>query len=106
MQHAPSHATRRTLIVLAAGSALTLGLAQAQTAAPTPAATAATRTAAPALTIRDIYDRMEAAGYRDIREIEFDDGRYDVKASNAQGERVKLRVNATTGAVEKTRIRR
>ncbi len=49
---------------------------------------------------------MEAAGYRDIREIEFDDGRYDVKASNAQGERVKLRVNATTGAVEKTRIRR
>ena len=70
-------------------------LAASRVAPPAPAA--------PQLTIRDIYDRMEAAGYRDLREIEFSKGRYEVKARNAQGERVKLYVNATTGAVERTR---
>lgn len=95
----------------AAALSLALGMAQAQTppapAAPqAPAATASAPAAASALTIRDIYDRVEAAGYRDIREIEWDQGRYEVKASNAQDQRVKLYVNATTGAVESTRVRR
>lgn len=48
---------------------------------------------------------MEAAGYRDIREIEYSHGRYEVEARNAQGQRVKLQVNADTGAVERTRTR-
>ena len=86
--------TRHSILALAMGAALTLGIAQAQT--PPPAN-------APQLTVRDIYDRVEAAGYRDLREIERDDGRYEVKAHNAQGERVKLYVNASTGAVERTR---
>ena len=83
-------------------------IAQAQTPAPgeAQAPAAASTTAAPQLTLRDIYDRVEAAGYRDIREIEWDDGHFEVKASNAQGQRVKLDVNATTGAIERTRIRR
>ena len=38
-----------------------------------------------------------------IREIEYDDGRYEVKARNAQGQRVKLYVNASSGAIERTR---
>jgi len=97
----------RPLVLLAAGIALTWSIAQAQTPAPAaPQAPVATTAPAPQLTIRDIYDRMEAAGYRDIREIEWDHGRYEVKASNAQGQRVKLYVNASTGAVESTRIRR
>jgi zona occludens toxin (predicted ATPase) len=104
--------TRRLLAALAAGTAVTWGIAQAQapatpTAQVTTAATVTAPTAAPAavarLTLRDIYDRVEAAGYRDIREIEWDDGRYEVKASNAQGARTKLYVNATTGAVESRR---
>jgi hypothetical protein len=94
---------RRLLVAVAAGAALAAGIAQAQAPAPAAPATAAAVPAGPALTIRDIYDRMEAAGFRDIREIEYDDGRYEVKARNAQGERVKLYVNATTGAVERTR---
>lgn len=93
---------RRALVALAAGAALGLGIAQAQTPASAPAATAP---ASPHLTIRDIYDRMEAAGYRDIREIEYSHGRYEVEAHNAQGQRVKLHVNAQTGAVERTRTR-
>ena len=48
---------------------------------------------------------MEAAGYRNIREIEHEHGRYEVKAQNAQGAHVKLYVNATSGAVERTRTR-
>lgn len=100
---------RRLLLAasaLGALSALTLGIAQAQPAQPASPAVQATSPAAPMLTIRDIYDRMEAAGYRDLREIEFDDGRYEVKARNARGERVKLYVNASTGAVERERIDR
>ena len=95
------------LVAIAAGTAVTWGIAQAQAPATpaTQAPAAATAPAAAQLTVRDVYDRMEAAGYRDIREIEWDHGRYEVKASNAQGERVKLYVNATTGAVESTRTR-
>ena len=97
--------TRRLLIAFAAGAALAGGIAQAQAPTPAPAAapTAATAPAAPPLSIRDIYDRMEAAGYRDMREIEFSKGRYEVKARNAQGQRVKLYVNASSGAIERTR---
>ena len=40
-----------------------------------------------------------------IREIEHEHGRYEVKAQNAQGAHVKLYVNATSGAVERTRTR-
>ncbi len=97
----------RSLAIIAAGIALTWSVAQAQAPATAPQAPAAV--AAPAaqqLTIRDIYDRVEAAGYRDMREIEWDHGRYEVKASNAQGQRVKLNVNASTGAIESTRVRR
>ena len=107
---------RRLLVALAAGTAVTWGIAQAQApATPTAQVTTATviapatapaTAAAARLTVRDIYDRVEAAGYRDIREIEWDDGRYEVKASNAQGARTKLYVNATTGAVESTRTLR
>ncbi|HEX6016623.1 MAG TPA: PepSY domain-containing protein [Burkholderiaceae bacterium] len=98
-----THPNRRLLVAVAAGAALAAGVALAQTPAPAPAPAATTAATAPQLTIRDIYDRMEAAGYRDMREIEFSGGRYEVKARNAQGERVKLYVNATTGTVERTR---
>lgn len=97
--------TSQTLITFSTAAAIALGAVlaqgvQAQTAAPAkPAALAAAP--APQLTIRDIYDRMEAAGYRDLRQIEYDDGRYEVKAVNPRGERVKLKVNASTGVVEK-----
>ena len=99
--------SQRTLIALFAASAVGLGIAQAQTAAPAaaPPHTTTMASAGTQLTIRDIYDRLEAAGYREIREIEWDDGRYEAKARTAQGERVKLYLNATTGAVESLRTR-
>ncbi|MBF5003542.1 PepSY domain-containing protein [Diaphorobacter caeni] len=93
-------------LALSIGGAASLAVAQGNAApAAAPAATGAT-SAAPALNLRQIYDRIEAAGYRDIREIEWDDGRYEAKASNAQGQRMKLYVNATSGAIEHAKLHR
>ncbi|WP_258129827.1 PepSY domain-containing protein [Achromobacter anxifer] len=100
-------AIRNTLAALALGAAtLTGAAAYAQTAAPAPAQPAAAAPAAAAtLTVRQIYDTLTAAGYSNITEIELEHGRYDVKADNSQGQRVKLRVDAQTGAVLRSRIK-
>lgn len=106
---------RKTLSALAIGAAAVGGTpALAQTApqpapaTPAPAATAPVQ-AAPAaqiLTVRQVYDTLTAAGYRNITEIELEHHRgYDVKADNPQGQRVKLRVDAQTGAVLRSRIK-
>ncbi|AHC49462.1 PepSY domain-containing protein [Achromobacter xylosoxidans] len=106
---------RKTLSALAIGAAALAGTAAlAQTApqpapaTPAPAATAPVQ-AAPAaqiLTVRQVYDTLTAAGYRNITEIELEHHRgYDVKADNPQGQRVKLRVDAQTGAVLRSRIK-
>ena len=92
-------------VVLAVGGVSSQSLAQGN-AAPAVKPQATATAPAPAMNIRQIYDRVEGAGYTDIREIEWDDGRYEVRASNAQGQRVKLYVNATTGAVEHTKLKR
>lgn len=102
---------RKTLSVLTLGAATVAGAAAlAQTAPqPAPAAAAAPAQSAPAapiLTVRQVYDTLTAAGYRNITEIELEHQRaYDVKAENAQGQRVKLRVDAQTGAVLRSRIK-
>ena len=96
--------------VLTLGAATVAGAAAlAQTApqpAPAAAAPAQSAPAAPILTVRQVYDTLTAAGYRNITEIELEHQRaYDVKAENAQGQRVKLRVDAQTGAVLRSRIK-
>jgi len=97
---------QKTLAALAIGaSALAAGAAaQAQTAAPAQAAQTAPA-AAPMLTIRQVYDKMEAAGYRNISEIERSSKHgYEVKAYDPQGQRVKLRVDPQSGAVTRSRF--
>jgi uncharacterized membrane protein YkoI len=54
------------------------------------------------LSVRAILDKVEAQGYRDISEVERDDGRYEVKALDAEGRRVKIKLDARTGEVVKT----
>jgi hypothetical protein len=98
---------QKTLAALAIGaSALVAGTAaQAQTAAPAPAQAAQAAPAAPMLTIRQVYDKMEAAGYRNISEIERSSKHgYEVKAYDPQGQRVKLRVDPQSGAVTRSRF--
>lgn len=98
---------QKSLAALAIGaSALVAGTAvQAQTATPAPAAPAATAPAAPMLSIRQVYDKMEAAGYRNISEIERSRKHgYEVKAYDPQGQRVKLYVDPQSGAVTRSRF--
>lgn len=99
-------AIRNTLAALALGAATLAGAAavHAQTA-PAPAQPAATAPANATLTVRQVYDTLTAAGYRNITEIELEHGRYDVKADNPQGQRVKLRVDAQSGAVLRSKIK-
>ena len=96
---------QKTLAAMTIGAcALVAGPAvHAQAAAP--AAPAATSPAAPMLTIRQVYDKMEAAGYRNTSEIERSSKHgYEVKAYDPQGQRVKLRVDPQTGAVTRSRF--
>lgn len=99
---------QKTLAALAIGaSSLVAGTAvHAQAAAPAaPAAAAAANPAAPMLTIRQVYDKMEAAGYRNISEIERSSKHgYEVKAYDPQGQRVKLYVDPQSGAVTRSRF--
>jgi len=49
------------------------------------------------LPIPRLIDKLEAAGYRNIEKIEREHGRYEVRATNRQGERSKLLLDARTG---------
>lgn len=109
-----SNRIRKSIIALALGSAAIAGLAFAQTdtasAGPsTSMAQAATATGtsqqAPGLTLKEVYDRVEAAGYTDIREIDREKGRYEVKATNAEGRAVKLYVDSVSGKIIKEKVR-
>ncbi|WP_424625133.1 PepSY domain-containing protein [Achromobacter marplatensis] len=98
---------QKTLAALAIGaSSLVAGTAvHAQAAAPAAAAPAAVNPASPMLTIRQVYDKMEAAGYRNISEIERSSKHgYEVKAYDPQGQRVKLYVDPQSGAVTRSRF--
>lgn len=100
---------QKALAALAIGaSSLVAGTAvHAQAAAPAAAAPApaAVTPASPMLTIRQVYDKMEAAGYRNISEIERSSKHgYEVKAYDPQGQRVKLYVDPQSGAVTRSRF--
>jgi hypothetical protein len=95
---------------LAAGSLL-LGPVFAQDAAtPTTqpavesAATAAPTPAPATLTLRQVLDKLEAAGYRQFQKIEQERTYFEVEATNPQGQRVELDIDAVTGEILKTEV--
>ena len=47
----------------------------------------------------EITAALTAAGYRDIHDLDLDDAVWEADATNAQGQRVELRLNAHTGKV-------
>lgn len=59
----------------------------------------------PGLSIREIFERMEVLGYRDLREIEWEDGLYQVKGQTGDGRPVKLYVDGNNGNVLSVRTR-
>lgn len=55
------------------------------------------------LTIPAIHDKVTAAGYSDINEIERERDGYEVKARDDEGKRVKLYIDPLSGEVIKAR---
>jgi uncharacterized membrane protein YkoI len=53
----------------------------------------------PQITIHQALSTAEKAGYTNIREIEYEHGKWEVKGLNAQGKKFKIEIDATTGAL-------
>lgn len=80
--------------------------AQASQAMATTAASVRGTFQGPGLSIREISERMEGVGYRNLSEIEWDDGLYKVEGQTGDGRAVKLYVDGNNGAVLSVRARR
>ena len=69
------------------GVLIGLGFGQAAVAQTQPAV----------IPMEQVLTQLKADGYGEIYEIERESGRYEVKAKNADGQRVELYVDAQTG---------
>lgn len=58
------------------------------------------------LSVEQVLNKVQAAGYRDVEEIERDDGKYQVKATDAEGRRVELKLDPVSGEILKTEVKR
>lgn len=58
------------------------------------------------LSIGQIHDKLEAAGYRQIEKIERERGSYEARATDRNGERIKLHLNPQTGEIIDQRARK
>lgn len=55
----------------------------------------------PKVSIQQALSAAEKAGYTNIRKIELEHGRWEVKGQDAQGKKFEVKINATTGALSK-----
>ncbi|HWU76728.1 MAG TPA: PepSY domain-containing protein [Rhodanobacter sp.] len=51
------------------------------------------------LSRQDVKAALETQGYTDVHDVDFDDGLWKAKAENSAGNKVKLKVDASTGKV-------
>jgi len=58
------------------------------------------------LTIMQLHDKLEAAGYRNIQKIETQRDRFEVYATNREGQHVELDVDIVTGQVLRSKTKR
>ncbi|MCU6453362.1 PepSY domain-containing protein [Sphingomonas sp. A2-49] len=93
------------LLAISVGSA---AYAQPQSSTLSTSARRATKTAgspsAPKLSIEAIIARVKAQGFTDIEEIEREAEAWEVCAKDAKGQKVELKVNASTGTVESVEL--
>lgn len=57
------------------------------------------------LNLGQIYDKLLAAGYTDVREIERESGGYEAKARDPEGRVVKLHIEPLEGRILDERVR-
>lgn len=55
--------------------------------------------AAPSLSAADVASRLQSQGFSNVRDIEFDDGYYDVEATGPDGRNVDLKVHPRDGRI-------
>ncbi|VEB37750.1 Uncharacterized conserved protein [Legionella sainthelensi] len=55
----------------------------------------------PKVSIQQALSAAEKAGYTNIRKIEFEHGKWEVKGKDAQGKKFKIKIDATTGNLSK-----
>jgi hypothetical protein len=58
------------------------------------------------MSLQAVQDKLTAAGYRDFEKIDRKRDRYEVKATDAKGQRVELYVDPVTGDIRKTEVKR
>lgn len=90
--------------ILAGGAVLIPALAQNGTGSTL--GTAATTGQDGWLTLHEVQLKLEALGYRELTKIEREDDKYEVKATDPQGQRVEIDVDPVTGAVLDTEVKR
>src|SRR3546814_11330135 len=98
--------TMNTIRILLAGTVLGAAALAAHAQTPAPAAVsspAASGAQAPVWSIRQVPDSLEAAGYRDITEIELERDRYAVTAPEGQEARIQPPLNARNGPIHRTK---
>lgn len=55
------------------------------------------------MSVEQLSARLNELGYTSIREIEADDGRYEVEARSPEGQRVELKVNPRSGDIARSK---
>ncbi|QAU35074.1 PepSY domain-containing protein [Janthinobacterium sp. 17J80-10] len=95
--------TRHILSALAIGTTLLAAGAIAAPAVAQSARPAQSTAAQPELSIAQISEKLKAAGYSGITDIERERDTYEVKATDKAGARVKLHVDPQSGNVLETR---
>lgn len=108
---------KSAFIIALSGAAAMAGVAYAQTdttasnapiavvAQASPATVANKGDKSDWLDMGQIYDRVEAAGYTDVREIEREKKGYEVKAKDSEGRSVKLYIDPVDGKIVKEKVR-
>ncbi|PLC53919.1 hypothetical protein CR155_10830 [Pollutimonas nitritireducens] len=107
--------TKAAIVLALSAATATAGLAYGQSQGPISQAGGAV--VAPAgqpntsgqqdtwLNLGQIYDRLEAAGYTDVREIERENDGYEAKARDSKGRTVKLYIEPLEGRIVGEKLR-
>jgi hypothetical protein len=88
--------------LIAGGIMLAPAFAQNASFSGTPAST---QSGTPWLSMIEVLERLETAGYRDFEEIERERDGYEIKATDANGQRMEIFVDPVTAEVLKTKIK-
>jgi hypothetical protein len=89
---------KRTMIAAAMAGAFTVAAA-ATASAQAPAPALAPALVAPDPSTAEMQQRIEAKGYKNVHDLEYDDGRWEADATSPAGIEVDVYIDPTTGNI-------